>query len=262
MNFLNVGGEKLHYKLISGRNREAPTLVLLHHGLGCVELWYDLPEQIAAATGCPVFVYSRHGYGNSSPCTSWPRSPRYMQEEAIQVLPEVLEAAGLDDVILVGHSDGATIALVYAGAHGSTAAVRLRGAVAIAPHFFVEDFNITAITKIDQDYEITGLKAKMAPYHADVDGAFYGWSKSWLQPAFRDFNTEEYLPMLKVPVLGIQGLNDEYGTMAQIDCLAAKAGGPVEILKLEDCGHMAHRDQPDQITRAIAEFTQNLSGGS
>lgn len=259
MSFITAGGHRLETKLIAGRDRTKPTLVLLHHGLGCIDLWYDFPDLLAQATGCPVFVYSRHGYGQSDPCTQWPRSPFYMQDEAIKVLPEVLAAAGLNDVILLGHSDGATIALVYAGAVDAQAnGVKLCGAVAIAPHFFLEDFNVAAITKIDQTYATTDLKAKMARFHNHVDGMFYGWSKSWLQPDFTDFNTEEFLSEMSAPVLGIQGIDDEYGTMAQMDCLDAKAGGPIEILKIPECGHMAHRDQPARIIEAVTDFTNKL----
>jgi len=253
MGFLKAAGQRLHFELIEGANPSAPTLVMLHHGLGCVELWYDTPQKLSDATGCSVFTYSRQGYGQSEPCTKWPRSVRYMQDEAIEVLPHVLEAAGLDDVILVGHSDGATIALVYGGNEPKG----VRGIVAIAPHFFLEDICTRAITKIDAAYE-NGLKQKLARYHTHVDGAFYGWSKSWLQPDFVNFNTEEYLPTLQVPTLGIQGLDDEYGTLKQLECLEEKAGGPVEIVTLADCGHMAHRDQPEKLVELISGFVRKL----
>jgi pimeloyl-ACP methyl ester carboxylesterase len=177
-----------------------------------------------------------------------------MLGEAFTDLPEVLDAAGLDDTILIGHSDGATIAAAYAG----KIKARVRGLVAMTPHFFVEDICIRAITAMQRAFETTDLKQKMARFHDDVEGAFYGWAASWLQEKFLDFNTEKYLPMLEIPVLGIQGYDDEYGTMAQLDALEAKAGGPVELLKLENCSHMAHRDQGPAITEAIGRFVAKL----
>ena len=223
MPYLSASGRRLHYETIAG---DGPTLVLLHHGIGCVELWHDIPERLAQETGCPIFTYSRHGYGKSEACIEWPRPWDYMLDEAFNTLPQLMDGAGLNDVILVGHSDGATIAAAYAGKVGTF----VRGLVVIAPHFFVEEVCVSAITEIDQRYVTQGLKEKMERYHGFVDGAFYGWSKSWLQPKFRQFDTQDYLPTLKKPVLGIQGRLDEYGTMAQLDALEAGAGGPVELV--------------------------------
>jgi pimeloyl-ACP methyl ester carboxylesterase len=180
---------------------DAPTLVLLHEGLGCVALWRDVPARLAADTGCRVFAYSRFGYGRSAPVTL-PRPMTYMHDEALEILPRVLDAAGIARAVLVGHSDGGSIAAILAGAARDP---RIAGIVLIAAHFFVEDLNIASIARIRTEYETTELRARLARYHANVDNAFRGWNDAWLDPRFRDFDITEFLPNIAVPVLALPG---------------------------------------------------------
>ncbi|PPQ39789.1 alpha/beta fold hydrolase [Rhodopila globiformis] len=237
---------------------EAPTLVLLHEGLGCVALWRDVPERLAAATGWGVFAYSRSGYGRSTPATL-PRPLTYMHHEAQVVLPEVLEAAGIRRCALVGHSDGGSIAAIYAGSAGSAAppapsSPAILGLVTIAAHFFVEDINIASIERIKVEYETGPLRAKLARYHDDVDGAFYGWNGAWLDPDFRRFDITGFLPGIQVPILGLQGADDPYGTDEQLHVLKANVRAPVEIALIPGAKHSPHLEARDGTLAAITGF--------
>jgi pimeloyl-ACP methyl ester carboxylesterase len=234
---------------------EAPPLVLLHEGLGSVSLWRDFPEALAAATGRRTVAYSRRGYGRSPPIDR-PRSTDYMHREALDVLPAFLKAHGLTKPILVGHSDGASIALIHAGA-GHV----LTGLVAMAPHVFVEDFAITSIAAAREAWATTDLKERLQRHHDDVEGAFLGWNDIWLDPAFRAWNIERYLEGVACPLLLIQGKDDEYGTMAQLDAVEAQVRGPVERVELEECRHSPHRDQRERTLDAIAAFVERLLRG-
>jgi len=246
--FLTAGGHRLEYEHIPGKPG-APTLVLLHEGLGSLALWRDFPQKLAMATACPVVVYSRYGYGTSDPLAA-PHTPRYMHDEALATLPEVRQALGLDDVILVGHSDGASIALIHAG----SGRWPVRALILEAPHVFVEDVSIKSIAEARLAYETTELRQRLARYHADADGAFRGWNDAWLDPAFRDWNIEEYLAGIACPVLAIQGLDDEYGTPAQIDAIKRGVAGRFEKLVLENCKHSPHRDQEAAVLEAMSDF--------
>ena len=202
----------------------APTIVLLHEGLGCIALWRDVPALLAQATGCGVFAYSRFGYGRSDPKPlPWPLT--YMQDEAREVLPRVLDAAGIREAILLGHSDGGSIAACYAG---NARDARLRGIVLIAAHFFVEELNLSSIRKIRTEYEQAGLRDRLARYHRNVDMAFYGWNDSWLHPDFRNFDITAGVSGIDVPILALQGADDPYGTPAQLDVLRLHARAPLE----------------------------------
>ena len=205
---LAIGGASLEYRMIGPRPDAAPTIVMLHEGLGAVTTWGDFPARLAEKTGAGVFVYSRAGYGKSS-TIALPRPLDYMQREATDVLPQLLDAIGFRRGILLGHSDGATIAAYYAG---SVQDHRVRGLVLIAPHFFMEDSNIAAIRKTVETYETTDLRAKLARHHADVDAAFRGWSGAWLDPGFAKFDTTDALAYIRVPILVLQGAADPYGT--------------------------------------------------
>jgi pimeloyl-ACP methyl ester carboxylesterase len=178
-----------------------------------------------------------------------------MHDEAQVVLPQVLAALGLTHPILVGHSDGASIALIYAGTHAGT-----RGVVAMAPHVFVEDISIRGIEAARDAFETTDLPQKLARYHADAVRTFRGWNDVWLHPDFRAWNIEPYLPAIRCPVLVIQGRDDEYGTVAQVEAIARQVGGPCETLMLDDCGHSPHRDQHERTLGAIGDFVRRLSG--
>ena len=251
--FLHVRGKKVEAEQIGGHG--GPTLVLLHEGLGSIGLWRDFPERLAAATGLPVFVYSRAGYGESDPAPM-PRPVRYMHDEAA-LLPEVLSAAGIDDPILVGHSDGASISIIHAGSGGKARALVLE-----APHVFTEKMGLESIAKARDAYERGELRVRLSKYHRDVDAAFWGWNRPWLDPEFRKWNLEEYLPRIAAPILVIQGEDDEYGTRKQVDGIATGARD-VEVLMLPRCGHSPHRDQPEETLRGIAAFLRkHLRPGS
>ncbi len=248
MPFLTAGGHRLEYERIAG-DSGAPTLILLHEGLGSVALWRDFPARLAAATGCPAVVYSRHGYGRSDPLAA-PRGVDYMHREALATLPELRAALALEQAILVGHSDGASIALIHAG----SGRWPVRAVVLAAPHVFVEDVSIASIAAARTAYETTDLRQRLARYHADVDSAFRGWNDIWLDPAFRTWNIEDVLPGVRCPVLAIQGADDEYGTLAQIDAIEQGAAGRFERLVLPDCKHSPHRDQEQATLEAMARF--------
>ena len=217
-------------------------LVFLHEGLGSIAQWRDTPAAISAATGRPALVYSRQGYGQSSP-VALPRPLTYMHDEAARI-PHV------GDPILVGHSDGASIAIIAAG----EGHVKPRALVLIAPHVFVEDISVASIAAARDAYEHGDLRARLAKYHADVDGAFWGWNRAWLDPEFRRWNLEAYLPRITAPTLIVQGSADQYGTLAQVEAIERQLGGPHETLIVEGAGHAPFRDQPALVHARIAEF--------
>ncbi len=287
----------------------APTLVLLHEGLGSVELWRDVPDLLAAATGWGVLAYSRFGYGQSD-AIALPRPMTYMQQEACLVLPQVLRAAGVRQAVLIGHSDGGSIAAVYGGESGrgaflpsarnvddqgllsptngiklgrpvdnaaelgrdaeravrpveradpaASANMQLLGLITIAAHFFVEDLNIANIRRIRQDYATGGLRQRLARYHRNVDIAFHGWNDAWLDPRFRDFDITGFLPDIGVPVLGLQGVDDPYGTDAQLHVLRANTRPPAEIVLMKNARHAPHLEAKEATLAAITRFVAGL----
>lgn len=226
---------------------EAPTLVFLHEGLGSASLWRDFPSRLSEATGCSALVYSRAGYGQSEP-VPLPRPIRYMHNEA-DVLAKLLE--DIERPILIGHSDGASIALIYAGGYGNVRALILE-----APHVFTEPSGLASIAAMKTQYETTDLRARLGRHHKDVDNAFRGWNDVWLHPDFRRWNIEEYLPAITAPLLLIQGADDEYGTWAQIEAIERQVRAPVETLRVERCGHAPHRDHPEEVLAAMAAFVR------
>lgn len=249
---LEVQGHRLEWARIPGSSPEAPELVFLHEGLGSVTLWRDFPARLVAATGHGALVYSRYGYGQSDPITE-KRGIDFMHEEGLRALPELLDRLGIERPILVGHSDGASIALIHAGGAGRP----LTGVVAMAPHVLVEDISIHSIEGAKRAYETTDLRDRLARHHADPDSAFRGWNDVWLDPEFRAWNIEEFLPRITVPILAIQGVDDEYGTMDQLERIAR--GAPeVEQLRLKDCRHSPHKDQPGAVIAAISAFVRRL----
>lgn len=246
---LSVSGHLLESVHLPG-DPALPTLVLLHEGLGCVALWRDFPARLAAASGHAVFAWSRAGYGQSS-ATALPWPLDYMQREGRTVVPAVLDAAGIGDCVLFGHSDGASIALVHAGVVGDP---RVQGVIVMAPHVFVEEMGLASIAAARDAYASGELRAKLAKYHAHVDCAFRGWCDSWLNPDFRSWNIEAVLPGIAVPVLQIQGEGDQYGTVAQLDAIARGVRGPCQTLLLADCRHAPHLEQPQATLDAVARF--------
>lgn len=228
----------------------APTLVLLHEGLGCVALWKDFPQRLSRLTGCGVLVYSRAGYGTSDP-VPLPRPLTYMHEEARRVLPRILDAANIQRAILVGHSDGASIALINAAAIPDP---RVRGLVLMAPHVFTEPMCLDSIRGAREAFQAGKLREGLARYHRNVDVAFKGWNDAWLDPDFEAWNLEGFIPGLRCPSLLIQGRQDQYGTHKQLDAIRADCGGPCQVTWLDNCGHSPHRDQPDATLTAIGDF--------
>ena len=244
----------LEYHWVGVPDETAPLVVFLHEGLGSASMWRRFPAKLCEAGGCRGLVYSRAGYGRSTPRSHGERwTPDYMHVQAEEVLPALLVAAGIDverkRPWLFGHSDGASIALIYAATFPAAAA----GLVLLAPHIFVEDLSVRSIERAKVAYGSTELRGKLARHHQDVDSAFWGWNDIWLDPAFRDWNIESLLPSVRVPVLAVQGHDDEYGTMAQVDGLCA--GVPwAEVIKLDDCAHSPQRDQPAAVTAAAIDF--------
>ncbi len=251
---LSVGGTALEYACWGPAPHKAPTLVLLHEGLGSVAQWKGLPQALAAVTGFGVFAYSRAGYGTSDP-VSLPRPPDYMTREAEDVLGAVLDAAGIENAILLGHSDGATIATIYAG---SVSDMRVRGMILIAPHFFTEAAGLAAIRAAGVAYANGDLKQKLSKYHAHVDVAFQGWHDVWTSPDFADWNVADAIDHLRIPVLAIQGRDDPYGTLAQIFEIVERIYSPVETLILDGCGHAPHLEMQAETLDGIAEFCARL----
>jgi pimeloyl-ACP methyl ester carboxylesterase len=248
--FLHIDDSDLEYRMIGPQPDAGPTIVMLHEGLGSTGLWGDFPEKLQAATGAGVFAYSRAGYGASTP-VKLPRPLNYMHIEAFDVLPKLLEGIGFRRGILLGHSDGASIAAIYAGSHQDH---RIQGIALIAPHFIVEDVSVKSIAEIKTAYETTNLKEKLARWHKDVDNAFYGWNGAWLDPDFRDWDISEYLAYIRVPVAILQGEDDQYGTMRQIEIARGECYCPVDVTVIPGAGHSPHREAPDETLKAIAEF--------
>jgi pimeloyl-ACP methyl ester carboxylesterase len=252
--FLELGRTRLEYRMIGPRPDTAATLVLLHEGLGCVAGWGSFAHELAAATGAGVFSYSRVGYGNSSPA-SLPRPLSFMHEEALDVLPRVLDAIGFRRGLLVGHSDGASIAAIYAG---SIQDHRVRGLVLMAPHFFTEDMGIAEIARTRTAFETGPLRAKLARWHADPENAFQAWCGPWLDPEFRKWDLTEELAHIRVPILIVQGEDDQYGTVRQIEVAQQECYCPVDVALLPKTRHAPHREAPEATLRASSEFVNRL----
>ncbi len=254
--FVRAGGHQLECLLYPAHQENRPALVFLHEGLGSVAMWRDFPARVAHATGCQTLVYSRYGYGQSDPLTA-PRETDYMHREAEQTLPELLAALELDRPVLIGHSDGASIALIHAGSAGCGLCRPVAGVIALAPHVFVEDISIRSIEAAKVTYTTSDMAQKLARYHRDAESTFWGWNDIWLSPEFRAWNIETYLPRITCPLLAIQGVDDEYGTTRQLDAIVA-ATGDADLLLLADCRHSAHKDQPEAVLKAILEFLDAL----
>lgn len=251
---LAIGDAQLEYRMIGPAPHEAPTIVMLHEGLGCVGLWGDFPDKLQAATGAGVFVYSRAGYGQSSPVTL-PRPLDFMEIEALDVLPKILDAIGFRRGLLLGHSDGASIATIYAGGVQDH---RVRGITLIAPHFIVEDISVKSIADIKDAYATTDLKSRLARWHKDVDGAFIGWSDVWRDEKFRDWDISESLAYIRVPVQIVQGVDDQYGTTRQIEIAQEECYCPVDVAVIPQAAHSPHREAADITLKTIADFANRL----
>ena len=252
MPFVTVAAHRIEYERIAVARAPRPTLVFLHEGLGSVAMWRDFPGRVAHAANCDAVVYSRYGYGRSDPVAE-DRTPRYMHDEALVALPELLDALAIDRPILVGHSDGGSIALI----HGGAGVRPVAAVVTLAAHVLVEDVSVASIAAARTAYATTDLRARLARFHADVDSAFLGWNRIWLAPEFRAWNIEECLPRIACPVLALQGEDDEYGTMQQMARIGAQVRD-VELLALQDCRHSPQRDRPEAVIEAITRFVDRV----
>jgi pimeloyl-ACP methyl ester carboxylesterase len=252
--FLDIGVQRLEYRMIGPRPGDAPILVMLHEGLGCVGMWGDFPDRLQKATGCGVFVYSREGYGQSSPA-KLPRPLSFMHTEARETLPKILDAIGFQNGLLVGHSDGASIAAIYAGSHQDH---RVRALVLIAPHFFVEDVTIAAITEMRRNYDSGELRERLKRWHADVDATAHGWSDVWLKGDFKQWDLTEELAYIRVPILIVQGADDQYGTVAQIEAAQRDCYCPVDIELLSGARHVPQREAPEKTLGVISDYVNHV----
>lgn len=250
MAFASLPSLRIEYEWVGRADDAAPVMVFLHEGLGSVAMWRDFPARLCEAAGVRGLVYSRPGYGRSTP-----RPPQekwgtdFMHRQAREVLPALLRELGIERPWLFGHSDGGTVALLYAAAFPDA----LRGAIVLAPHILVEDVSVASIEKARELYFETDLKQKLARYHDDVDSAFFGWNDAWLDPAFRDWDIRGEIAAIRCPVLAIQGVADEYGTMEQIRGIARQVP-QARLLELPQCGHSPHKDQPEKVIEAVTEF--------
>lgn len=254
MPFVGVDGQPLEYRLIPAQRADRPTLVFLHEGLGSVALWRDFPDQVAQATGCRTLIWSRLGHGFSAPLTTR-RTPRYLHEEALQGLPPLLATLAIERPVLIGHSDGGSIALIYAAALPE----RVAGVVVLAPHEFVEQEALDGIARAGESYVNSDRPQRLGRYHRDPDAVFRAWHDIWLAPEFRSWDITDCLPAIACPLLAIQGEDDEFATMRQIECIAETVAD-VDLLRLADCRHSPHRDQPQAVVEAIACFVDRLVG--
>jgi|SRR5690242_20417402 pimeloyl-ACP methyl ester carboxylesterase len=257
MPLATAAGRALAYEWVGAGASGQHTLVFLHEGLGSIRQWRDFPAKVAASVGCRALIYDRYGYGQSDVLREERRTVRFMHDEALVALPELLASLGVANPLLIGHSDGASIALIYAGAGHAVS-----GVVAMAPHVFIEPVCLTSIAKAAQTFETTDLAARLGRYHRDARKTFYGWADVWLDPEFKGWDIrDDYLPRIDCPVLAIQGYDDEYGTMAQLDEIARRMKAPCALLKLKDCGHAPFRDQPERTLEAVVRFIRNSGSG-
>jgi pimeloyl-ACP methyl ester carboxylesterase len=254
MRSLTINERRLECRIWGGNPAERPAIVLLHEGLGSVALWRSFPEQLAERTGLSVFAWSRAGYGGSDP-TELPRPLDYMEREAVDVLPQVLDAIGFRSGVVLGHSDGASIAAIHAGSIKDS---RVRGVGLIAPHFFTEPVGLAAIAEARAHYETGDLRDRLARHHADADNAFRGWCGAWLDPGFTSWNIERFIGAIRSPILAIQGRDDQYGTLRQVDALRAGAHVPLDIRILDNCRHSPHLEQLEQTLTIVSDFVARV----
>lgn len=254
MQTITVRGRRLEYVRLPSAHPKAgaPAMVFLHEGLGSIAMWRDFPQRVSDATGCEAVVYSRQGYGRSDPDPE-ARTPRYMHREALEMLPDFLDALNLRRPFLFGHSDGGSIALIHAGGAGREVA----GVIAVAPHLMVEDITLAGIRLAKEAWQSTDLRGRLGRYHNDVDRVFSDWNDTWLSAPFRDWNIEEYVPPISAPILAIQGVDDEYATLEQIHRIA-RLNRDVDLVELADCRHSPHKDQPDAVIEATAGFVARV----
>lgn len=251
---------RIEYQWIESIRTGSPLIVFLHEGLGSLSMWKDFPQRLCEASGCRGLVYSRPGYGASTPRAAdevWGLD--FMHQQAHQVLPALLAAFNVDTVTrppwLFGHSDGASIALLYAARFPQ----HIAGAIVLAPHILVEDLSVASIEEARKAYQDTNLRQRLAKYHDDPDSAFWGWNNIWLHPTFRDWSIKAEIEAIRCPLLAVQGLDDEYGTLEQIHGIARRVP-QTELLELSDCGHSPHRDQAERLIATACAFIKQKTG--
>jgi pimeloyl-ACP methyl ester carboxylesterase len=238
------------------REGDLPALVFLHEGLGCIPMWRNFPSVLCKKTGCPALLYDRWGYGKSDPLpVVGPRITSYLHDESLVSLPEVLKQCNIDDAILIGHSDGGSMALMYAAVYPNT----VRGIITEAAHVFVEEKTLKGIREAVEIYKKTDLKEKLTKYHGhNTEKMFYGWADTWLSPEFRDWNIEEFLPRIVSPLLVLQGADDIYGTPAQVEAIASQVAGPVTSRLITNCGHIPHHEATEEVLKEMMKFICDL----
>jgi pimeloyl-ACP methyl ester carboxylesterase len=252
MAFASLPGLRIEYEWVGTAGDDAPVMVFLHEGLGSVAMWRDFPTRLCDAAGVRGLVYSRPGYGRSTPRPGQERwGTDFMHRQAREVLPALLGTLRIGRPWLFGHSDGGSIALLHAAAFPDA----LRGAIVLAPHILVEEVSVTSIAKAREAYLLTDLRQKLARYHDDVDSAFFGWNDIWLDPAFRAWTIEDEIGAIRCPLLAIQGVDDEYGTLEQVRGIARRVP-QTQLLELPACGHSPHRDRPEQVIEAVVRFVR------
>jgi pimeloyl-ACP methyl ester carboxylesterase len=256
--FIHAAGHKLRVRKLTQPENDGqddrPTLVFLHEGLGSIEMWHAFPEVLLEETGCNGLVYDRWGHGKSDPIDVQ-RTLRYVHDEALDTLPEVLKNSGVDDTILIGHSDGGSIALIFAAEYPES----VRGLITEAAHVFVEEITLEGIRQAVQAYQTTDLKEKLARYHdSNTEAIFRAWCETWLSLEFKHWNIEDCLPRVTCPVLAIQGQDDQYGTEAQVEAIARRVAGPATSLLIPDCAHIPHKEATDRVVEEMTEFILTL----
>jgi pimeloyl-ACP methyl ester carboxylesterase len=256
--FIHAAGHQLRMRRLTHPDSDGqdyrPTLVFLHEGLGSIEMWHDFPEVLVEKTGCNGLVYDRWGHGKSDPIDVQ-RTLRYVHDEALDSLPEVLKNSGVEDTILIGHSDGGSIALIFAAEYPGS----VRGLITEAAHVFVEEITLEGIREAVKVYQTTDLKEKLARYHdSNAEGIFRAWCETWLSPEFKHWNIEDCLPGVTCPVLVIQGQDDQYGTEAQVESIATRVTGPAKPLLIPDCAHIPHKEATARVIKEMTEFILRL----
>ena len=252
--FLDIGAARLECRMVGPRPDAAPTIVLLHEGVGSVAAWGDFPDRLAASTGLGVFAYSRQGYGKSSKA-NLPRPTSFMHDEARDVLPKVLDAIGFRRGVLVGYSDGGSIAAIYSGSNQDH---RVLGLVLIAAHFFMEEAGLAEIRRARDNYPNGELRQRLSRWHADPDGAFWSWCQPWLEPGMAKWKITEELAYIRVPILIVQGEHDQFGSVRQIEVAQQECYCPVEVALLPNARHAPHREAPEATLRAVSDFINRL----
>ena len=252
--FLELGSGKIEIQWYNVEITNRPTLVFMHEGLGCVRMWKEFPERISERTGCPSFVFSRFGYGNSDQCPT-PWKINFMHSQALTLLPRILKQAGIKEYILIGHSDGGSIGIIFAGGLNSKG---LKGLITLAAHVFCEQCSVDSIQQAKTNYEHQDLKKALKKYHGqNTDNAFRGWNNAWLNPNFINWNIEKYLKKIKVPMLAIQGKDDQYGTDKQIAAIESQVNN-IESFLLDNCRHSPHFDQPETVLKIMTKFIHQI----